>query len=199
MEIPKDVQEDIKDICTKEAKNHKRNLHQAVNAMDNARQEYEKAMNARAQLHAQWKSFLTASLKLWQDHTVNFQKQEAQLTERIKQAKDSFVLARDVMNTTKLEAAAMIPVDVDAPVQVSDDEELKDVPMVAAERIAHGLSNMVETMTKLQSQAEEIQLEEQKPKRPRISESVPASGANAAKPGEVSSASIASFGAPGGQ
>ena len=87
MELPDDVQEEIKEVTAKEAKVNRKTLHQAVDAMDRARQVYEEAVQARSQLHSQWRTFLAESVKLWQGHAANFQSQDTQLTERIQQAK----------------------------------------------------------------------------------------------------------------
>lgn len=202
MELPDDVQDDIKDVCAKEAKSQRKTLHLAVNAMDDARQVYDDAVRARSQLHSQWKSFLAESLKLWQHYTASFQSQEKELTARIQQAKDTFVQARDAMNEAKIEAANMVPVD-DKTVTVSDDEEfkdLKDVPMAAAERIATGLNNLVETMSALHHQTEELVMEEQRAKRPRVQADPPADGASGTLPGASSlQANAPPFGAAGGQ
>lgn len=203
MELPDDVQNDLKDIYVKEAKTQRKTMHLAVNAMDDARQAYDNAVQARSQLHSQWKGFLAESLKLWQGHTANFQAQEAQLTASIQQAKEAFVQARDAMNEAKIEAANMVPVDAKSPVTVSDDEEirdLKDVPMVAAERIAAGLTNLVATMSALHHQTEELVQEEQRAKRPRVQAEQAAEVAPGTTPAaSVSSQNAPSFGAPGGQ
>ena len=203
MEIPEDVQEDIKEVCVKEAKSNRKTMHLAVNAMDDARQVYDDAVAARAQLHSHWKAFLAESLKLWQSHTANFQAQEAQLTERIQKAKGTFVQARDAMNEAKIDAAGMVPVDATGPHTISDDEEfkdLKDVPMAAAERIASGLTNLVETMSAFQHQTEELVQEEQRAKRPRVNtEQAAEVPAGAAPAGSALSPSAPHFGAPGGQ
>eukprot|EP00435_Cladocopium_sp_Y103_P003270 s5032_g1.t1 len=189
MEIPEDVQEDIKDVCTRAAKLETKTMHQALTAMDHARTEYDNAVHARNQLHAQWRTFLEESVKLWQGHTSNFQAQEVALTERIQQAKQSFIQARDVMNATKIKAATMIPLDndVNAVTVSDDDEELRDVSMAAAERIASSMTNLTETMSALHTQAQELAADEQKAKRPRV-EAVPeaALGAGATEPGQPS-------------
>ena len=203
MELPEDVQDDLKDVCIKEAKSQRKTMHLAVNAMDDARQVYDDAVRARAQLHLQWKSFLAESLKLWQGHTTSFQSQEAQLTARIQEAKDAFVQARDALNAAKIEAANMVPVDAKSTVTVSDDEEikdLKDVPMAAAERIATGLSNLVETMSVLHHQTEELVQEEQRAKRPRVQPEQPGVAPSEAAPvGGALASSAPPFGTPGGQ
>ena len=194
-ELPDDIQTDLKDAIAKVAKHDKKTMHQAVNAMDNARQDYDKAVQARAQLHSQWRSFLAESLKLWQGHTASFQTQEAQLTEKIQQAKEAFVVARDIMNASKLEAANMVPVDEKAgTVVVSDEEELRDVPMAAAHRIATGLTSLVETMSQLQTQTEELVQEEQRAKRQRVNADKVDSGMT-----DGDQSALPSFGGPGGQ
>ena len=204
MEIPVDVQEDLKEVCVTEAKANRKTLHLAVNAMDDARQVYDDAVAARASLHSQWKNFLAESLKMWQGHTANFQAQETLLTERIQQAKDAFVQARDTMNAAKIDAAKMVPVDSkDEAQSISDDEEckdLKDVPMAAAERIATGLNSLVETMTTLHSQTEELVMEEQRSKRPRVAQTPTAEVAKGAAPGAgiALSSDAPPFGVPGG-
>ena len=48
MEIPDDVQEDLKEVCVTEAKANRKTMHMAVNAMDDARQVYDDAVAARA-------------------------------------------------------------------------------------------------------------------------------------------------------
>jgi len=198
VELPDDIQVDLKDAIAKVAKHNKKTMHQAVNAMDNARQDYDKAVQARAQLHSQWRSFLADSLKLWQGHTASFQTQEAQLTEKIQQAKEAFVVARDIMNASKIEAASMVPVEeTNKTVEVSDEEELKDVPMAAAQRIATGLTSLVETMSQLQAQTDELVQEEQRAKRPRVNSSTPADRTEELADGITSS--LPSFGGPGGQ
>lgn len=202
MELPDDVQDDIKDVCVKEAKSQRKTLHLAVNAMDDARQLYDDALRARSQLHTQWKGFLAESLKLWQHYTTSFQSQEKELTARIQQAKDTFVQARDAMNAAKIEAANMVPVD-EKTVTVSDEEdikELKDVPMAAAERIASGLNNLVETMSALHHQTEELVLEEQRAKRPRVQAAPAAEEAQGSLQATSSlQAKTSPFGAAGGQ
>ena len=202
MELPDDIQSDLKDVCAKEAKSQRKVLHLAVNAMDDARQVYDDAVQARSQLHSQWKGFLAESLKLWQGHTASFQAQESQLTARIQQAKESFVQARDAMNAAKIDAANMVPVDSKEAVTVSDDDEteLKDVPMVAAERIAAGLTSLVETMSALHHQTEELVQEEQRAKRPRVQPDPSKAAATAsAPPGSELQPNAPPFGAPGGQ
>ena len=204
MELPEDVQDDLKDVCIKEAKSQRKTMHLAVNAMDDARQVYDDAVRARAQLHLQWKSFLAESLKLWQGHTTSFQSQEAQLTARIQEAKDAFVQARDALNAAKIEAANMVPVDAKSTVTVSDDEEikdLKDVPMAAAERIATGLSNLVETMSVLPPPDRRVWCRKsRRAKRPRVQPEQPGVAPSEAAPvGGALASSAPPFGTPGGQ
>ena len=197
MELPDDVQDDLRMLAESEAKVTKKTLHQAVDAMDRARKTYEEAVQARGTLHSQWKNFLAESIQLWQNHATGFQAQEAQLTDRIKQAKDSFAAARDAMAEAKSAAAQLVPTDGQA-VEVSDEEELRDVPMAAAERITAGLTNLTETMTALHSQAEELVQEEQRTKRPRMDDGPPAApGGGQATP--AVEPSLPSFGPPGGQ
>jgi hypothetical protein len=120
------------------------------------------------------------------------------LTEKIQQAKEAFIVARDVMNASKIEAASVVPVDEkNNSVVVSDDEELKDVPMAAAQRIATGLNSLVETMSQLQTQTEELVQEEQRAKRPRVAN--PAVTTEAESMADGATPSLTSFGGPGGQ
>ena len=179
-------------------------MHQAVKAMDDARLEYDRAVQARSNLHSQWRTFLTTSLKLWQDHATSFQQQEVQLTQRIQQAKDLFAQAKQAMDEAKIEADKLVPLDSKETINVSDDDmkDLKDVPMAAAERIASGLTNLVETMSKLKEQTEQIEEEEQQRKRPRVRPTVAEEAQPGALPAQEPEASLLSappFGAPGGQ
>ena len=89
----------------------------------------------------------------------------------------------------------MVPVDEKAgTVVVSDEEELKDVPMAAAQRIATGLNSLVETMSQLQTQTEELVQEEQRAKRQRVNADKADSGMT-----DGDQSALPSFGGPGGQ
>ena len=109
----------------------------------------------------------------------------------------AFVVARDAMTKAKTAAAQMVPVENQDGVEVSDEEELKDVPMVAAERIAAGLTNLTKPMSALHSQAEELVQEEQRTKRPRVKkwQRWPGNGQTAIR----ADSPQPSFGPPGGQ
>ena len=177
-------------------------MHAAINAMDQAREHYEEAVQARSHLHSQWKTFLADSVTLWRGHAQNFQTQEHQLSERIQQAKEAFVVARDAMTVAKAAAAAMVPVD--SVQEVSDAEEemkedLKDVPSAAAEKIATGLNCLTENLSQLHQQTEEMILQEQRTKRQRVDVETPVSSAVAEEVVAVSSKALQPFALPGGK
>ena len=108
------------------------------------------------------------------------------------------------MNAAKIDAANMVPVDAKSAQSISDDEEckdLKDVPMAAAERIASGLTSLVETMSALHHQTEELVQEEQRTKRPRVAPAPAVEAPAGAVPGAsgmASSPNAPPFGVPGG-
>ena len=176
LDLPEEIQEDIQAASVKEAKSHKKTMHSAINAMDQARQHYEEAVQARNSLHTQWKQFLADSVALWRGHAQSFQTQEHQLSEQIQHAKEAFVVARDAMTVAKAAAASMVPVDTVEVQEVSDDEQMKDlkeVPTVTGEKIASGLQSLTENLSQLHQQTEEMIQQEQRAKRQRIETDVP--------------------------
>ena len=75
--LPDDVQQEMKSLKVKVEKDQAKGLHQAVKSLSKARRELREAFDARAQLHAQWRSFLSLSVTQWQTFTDQFQAQEA--------------------------------------------------------------------------------------------------------------------------
>lgn len=110
----------------------KKQMHNAVNDLDNARTAMEEAITARSSLLANWRTFLTASLERWREYTEHFQKQEVACQEEISRAKDELVKA-------KADFVAKMPGEAE---EISDeDTEIKE-QNDAATRILGGMENI---------------------------------------------------------
>ena len=93
-ELPADVRHQMQKMSKKEGARATKDLHSAVKQLGIARAEVEEAIQARINLIASWKNFLTEAVKTWQDYTVLFQTQERVLQARIQEAQENFALAK---------------------------------------------------------------------------------------------------------
>lgn len=54
--------------------------------------------------------------------------------------------------------------------EVSDEDEIKDVVITSPDKIAESLNHLTSSLQQLKSQADSLEQEEQKNKRPRLNE-----------------------------
>ena len=77
MELPPDMRQKVQKLVKKEGAKATKDLHSAVRNLGVARSELEEALQARSNLIASWKTFLTDSIKTWQEYTALFPKSRA--------------------------------------------------------------------------------------------------------------------------
>jgi hypothetical protein len=97
-ELPADMRHQMQKMSKKEGARATKDLHSAVKQLGIARAEVEEAIQARINLIASWKNFLTEAVKTWQDYT---QAVAGKLTIEIKDEDDDFVEGQE---TTDLSA-----------------------------------------------------------------------------------------------
>lgn len=165
--LPPEVQSYVQSLKSKESKRSVKTLHSAVTVMGKARDELQSAIAARSQMHATWRTFLADSLTRFQAYGKDFAQQEENLVARIQTAKSSFEQAKESLSIEKAKASSL----ENAVQEVSDDDaEIKDVVLVAPDKIAEGLNHLASSLQELQTQAETLEKEEQKHKRPRLAD-----------------------------
>ena len=122
-------------------------------------------MQARSNLIASWKTFLTDSIKTWQEYTALFQSQERELQERIQKAQEDFGQAKTLAAQSQ-EEAGKIPT-----IEVKDDEEDLTGEQANVDhssgQIHAGLMNLSASLQQLRDQADAIEIEETAAKRAR--------------------------------
>ena len=165
MELPPDMRQKVQKLVKKEGAKATKDLHSAVRNLGVARSELEEALQARSNLIASWKTFLTDSIKTWQEYTALFQNQERDLQERIQKAQENFVQAKTLAAHSQ-EEAGKIPT-----IEIKDDEEELTGEQANVDhssgQIHAGLMNLSASLQQLRDQADAIEIEENATKRAR--------------------------------
>ena len=118
-------------------------------------------MLARAQLHNNWKKFLSDAVKLWQEYAAQFAAQEQKLAEQIT-TKEAFLEAK-VSSAKAHEAAGQVQ-------EISDEEfgDLTTSTSGSAQKITDAMVDLNKSLATLQEQAMAVPEEEvHLAKRPR--------------------------------
>ena len=167
-ELPADMRHQMQKMAKKEGARATKDLHSAVKQLGIARAEVEEAIQARINLIASWKNFLTEAVKTWQDYTVLFQTQERGLQARIQEAQENFAQA-------KIQAAESQAVAGKLTIEIKDeDDDLVDgqeTTDLSAGKINEGLATLSASLQQMKEQADAIVVEENAAKRQRTAAS----------------------------
>eukprot|EP00435_Cladocopium_sp_Y103_P045103 s749_g12.t2 len=160
-ELPADMQEKVKRIAVKDGVKSTTELHAAVKAMGDARDNYEAAVLARNQQHANWKKFLADAVQLWQAYAAQFAEQEKKLLEQVSSCKEIFLVAKADLEKAKVHTGE---------VHIVSDDELGDVDptMNPATKINETIQGLAQSLDSLHRETQALVVEENMPsKRPR--------------------------------
>ena len=111
-----------------------------------AKEQLQEAYAARQMLHSAWKDFLLEAAQRWTSFAEDFTKEDAEIAQRIEQAKEHFRQARQQLSTSK--AAAGMPEEV-TQIDTSDD----DLAEPGDKEVKQGLANMSTTLQSLEKAA----------------------------------------------
>lgn len=166
-------------------------LKAAVDKMDKARKKLKEAEKARYNMHAAWRRYIADSLQRWTQFAEKFGKDDQELAERVRAAKEKLQATKEEVDMKK---AALEEADEEDQIDISDDDMQEKVD--SAENIQASLTNMVANLNDLKQTAEAAIVEagETKNKRQRTEE--PGHGSSAAPPSSKNS-SMEPFGKPG--
>eukprot|EP00435_Cladocopium_sp_Y103_P038123 s976_g10.t1 len=166
-DLPEDIQSLVQNVNIRTGQQETKMLHSAVTAHGKAKRELQEAQLARTNLHSAWRAFLTQSAAQWQQYTDLFLQQEKQLADRMQNAKDSLIQAKENLSSTKASAGVESREDGSTMSDV-DELECKDIHSTASAKIAEGFGNLARNLQTLQKEAEELEASEQHAlKRPR--------------------------------
>ena len=116
-------------------------------------------------MHSTWRAFLADSITRFQTYGQDFAHQEEQLVKRIQGANAAFAQAKDNLSVEKANASSLD----DQVQEVSDDDvEIKDVSLASPDKITESLNHLNSSLQELKTQADLMEKEEQKHKRPRL-------------------------------
>lgn len=153
-------------------------LNKAVDKMGHARKKLKEAEKARLKLHASWRHYIADSLKRWKTFAEKFAKDDQDLAEKVRLAKERLQQTKDDVEAKK---QALEDLDEEEAVEISDEEMPEKV--VSAEHLQESINHMVMNLGEMQQKAEAaiVDAGESKAKRPRIEEGREGDGAE--KPG----------------
>ena len=150
-----------------------KSLKTAVDKMDKARKKLREAEKARLNLHSSWRQYIADSLERWTQFAEKFSKDDQELADRVKAAKEKLQTTKEEVDAKK---TALEEQDEDEQINISDDDMAEKVD--GSEQIQVSLNNMVTNLQTLQQQAAAAIVEagENKAKRPRLNEDGGTSG-----------------------
>ena len=142
-------------------------LKAAVDKMDKARKKLREAEKARYNMHSSWRRYTADSLQRCTQFAEKFGKDDQELAERVKAAKERLQKTKEEVEAKK---AALEELDEEDHVDISDEEMNEKVD--SAENIQVSLTHMVESLNNMKQQADAAIVEagENKPKRQRTEE-----------------------------
>ena len=165
-ELPADMRHQMQKMAKKEGARATKDLHSAVKQLGIARAEVEEAIQARINLIASWKNFLSEAVKTWQDYTVLFQTQERGLQARIQEAQENFTQAKIQAEESQAVAGKLTIEIKDEDDDFTEGQEKTDR---SAGKINEGLATLSASLQQMKEQADAIVVEENAAKRQRTS------------------------------
>ena len=167
MELPADMRQKVQNHAKKQGARVTKDLHSAVAHQGRARQDLEDAMQARLNLVASWKTFLTGAIKTWQEYAALFEQQQKEVQDRIQAAQEAFTQANQQLDESQTAAGKI------KTIEIKDDEEEMALGQAssanASAKITDSFKILSCSLQKLQAQTDAIETEVAKStKRPRI-------------------------------
>jgi len=162
---PEQLTPEVQALVTKEivseTQGAAKSLHSMVSKMEKAQKALDAANGARLQLHSRWRTFMAAAIPRWTKWVEDFQKDDAELHDKIKTAKEYY-------DTIKEEyGQQQSSFHLKSPIEVEDDEE-SSVDQ-AAEKIKESMASMMQSLSDVKNKADQLHAEQEKTaKRPRL-------------------------------
>lgn len=166
MELPPDMRLKVQNYTKKEGAKATKDLHTAVRLQGRARQDLEDALQARFNLIASWKAFLTDAIRTWQEYATLFQQQEKDVKDKIQAAQEQFNQANIQLEQSQMAAGKVKTIEI----KDEDDEFVEGQAniMNASDKIHDSFKTLSSSLQQLQTQTEQIETEMQAAKRPRL-------------------------------
>eukprot|EP00435_Cladocopium_sp_Y103_P070075 s148_g34.t1 len=161
-ELPADIQQRVQQITIKEGAKTTDQLLAAVTAHGEARDNYNAAVHARSQQHANWKKFLNDAVQLWQVYAAQFAEQEKKLSEQVACCKEIMVSAKLALESAKIDTGEVH--------EVSDEDigDLEHSGASSAAKLTQTMAGLTSSLQNLYKETEAMVAEEaHTAKRPR--------------------------------
>ena len=160
---PEQLTPEVQAIVTRETVSETqgaaKSLHSVVTKMEKAQKALDAANGARLQRHSRWRTFIAAAIPRWTKWIEDFQKDDAELQEKIKTAKDYCDTIKEEYQQSNLHLKGTIEI-------MDDDENQVDQ---AADKIKQSMASMMESLSDVKSKADQLHAEQEKTaKRPRL-------------------------------
>ena len=112
MELPPDTRLKVQNYAKKEGSRATKDLHTAVRLQGRARQDLEDALQARFNLIASWKTFLSDAIRTWQEYATLFQQQEKDAKDKSQVAQEHFNQANVQLEQSQLAAGKVKTIEI---------------------------------------------------------------------------------------
>eukprot|EP00435_Cladocopium_sp_Y103_P058427 s1266_g20.t1 len=165
-ELPSDMQQDIQKLSVKDGAKCTKDLYAAVRTLDQARKNYDEAVLARAQSHANWKQFLGDAIQLWKSYAEQFAVQEKSLQDQVNATRANWQEAKEDLDNAKVAAGEIQEIKSDEEQEVVNN----DTPGTSspATKISDSMAGLATQLANLHQEAEQwVDQDRQAAKRPR--------------------------------
>ena len=147
-DLPQDVTQKVQELSKKDGAQAKKDLQVAAKELGQAKDELEAAIQARVNVVASWKNFLTDAVETWQEYAALFQSQEKDHQDRISAAKEIFTPAK-----VNVDEANEIAGDV---IEIKDEEEDFQGPanLVTSDKIKESTQLLTNSLEQFRAQGD---------------------------------------------
>ena len=174
-----------------------KHMHSVVSKIGNAQKVLAETSMARAQLHQAWRNFLVDAVKRWEGYTQDFAQQDAELANKIQQARTTLTEARRSGSQMMTKETGAKDAENSAEEQaeiIEDDMDEEGESKGGDSQIQSGIANMQEALGSLKTTAEEMAASSQRAaKRFKAAEAAKGSAAGLAAPPMFGSGALQPF------
>ena len=144
--LPTEVQSLMQDANIRTTQLSTQQMVSQVKEAGKAKEQLQEAYAARQLLHSAWKDFLLEAAQRWTSFAEDFTKEDAEIAQRIEQAKENFRQAKLQLTSAKSAAGMQ---EGATQIESSDEEPVEP----ADKEVKQGLANMTNTLQSLQQAA----------------------------------------------
>lgn len=151
--LSSDVQSILQRSELQASKISTKELHAAVNRLDQAKKQWTLSKSARLRLHTKWRDYVVQSMDRWKEYVTSFETQDEALEKEQHQALDQLKAAREALTASK--KLALETADGETTIVDDDEEDFMNDVVESGRGVMESLQSVVTTFEQLKHKADE--------------------------------------------